>query len=243
MNKSDEERKEAQRIRQQLGEMVRPLLRRLDDMLDKRLVATFFAALQAIITLVDARGKRPVWHMTCGKRSRSHRLIHDARRRCDRKMGMIFLPVTHPDFPDTPLTLVVSRPGAGRTPWYLLTNLPVVTDDDAWSVIFMYARRWQIEMTYRFAKTELAMESPRLWFWHNRLKLLAMVALVYAFLLSLLAPRLAIFRAWLLRRFCHRTGKRYRAASIPLYRLRLALSLLCLAYPDPIPLPLQQTSG
>lgn len=194
--------------------------------------------------LVDANGKRPVWHMTRGKRSRSHRLIHDARRRCDRKMGMIFLSVTHPDFPDTPLTLVVSRPGAGRTPWYLLTNLPIVTDDDAWAVIFMYARRWHIEMTYRFAKTELAMESPRLWFWHNRLKLLAMVALVYAFLLSLLAPRFAQFRIWLLRHFCHRTGKRYRrTASIPLYRLRLALSLLWLAYPDPIPLPLQQTSG
>jgi hypothetical protein len=193
--------------------------------------------------LVDTKGKRPVWHMTRGKRSRGHRLIHDARRRCDRKLGMIFLPVTHPDYPDTPLTLVVSRPGAGRKPWYLLTNLPVVTDDDAWAVILIYARRWQIELTYRFAKTELAMESPRLWFWHNRLKLLAMVALVYAFLLSLLAPHFADFRAWLLRRFCHRTGKRYRTASIPLYRLRLALSLLWLAYPDPFPLPLQQTSG
>jgi hypothetical protein len=193
--------------------------------------------------LVDAGGKRPAWHMTRGKRSRSHCLIHDARRRCDRKMGMIFLPVTHPDYPDTPLTLVVSRPGAGRTPWYLLTNLPILTDDDAWTVIFIYARRWQIEMTYRFAKTELGMESPRLWFWHNRLKLLAMVALVYAFLLSLLAPHYAVFRAWLLRRFCHRTGQRYRDASLPLYRLRLALSLLWLAYPDPIPLPLQQTLG
>jgi hypothetical protein len=91
--------------------------------------------------LVDAKGKRPVWHITRGKRSRSHRLIHDARRRCDRKTGMVFLPVTHPNYPDTPLTLVVSRPGAGRTPWYLLTKLPIVTDDDAWAVIFSYARR------------------------------------------------------------------------------------------------------
>jgi hypothetical protein len=96
---------------------------------------------------------------------------------------------------------------------------------------------------YRFPKTELAMESPRLWFWDNRLKLLAMVALVYAFLLSLLAPQLADFRTWLLRHFCHRTGQRYREASIPLYRLRLALSLLWLAYPHPIPLPLLQIPG
>ena len=34
------------------------------------------------------------------------------------------------------------------------------------------------------------MESPRLWFWENRLKLLLMVSLVYSFLLSLLAPEL-----------------------------------------------------
>jgi hypothetical protein len=193
--------------------------------------------------LCDAKGKRPAWQMTRGKRSLSHRLIYDVRRRCERRTGMIFVPVTHPDTPDIPLALVVSRPGRGRQPWYLLTNLPISSPDDAWSVIFIYARRWQIEMTYRFAKTELAMESPRLWSWHNRLKLLAMVSLVFAFLLSLLAPTLAPLRAWLLRHFCHRTGKRYRDASLPLYRLRLALSLLWLCYPDPIPLPLQQTSG
>jgi hypothetical protein len=98
-------------------------------------------------------------------------------------------------------------------------------------------------MTYRFAKTELAMESPRLWFWHNRLKLLAMAALVYAFLLSLPAPHYAVFRAWLLRRFCQRTRKRYRDASLPLYRLRLALSLLWLAYPEPYPFALTTNFG
>lgn len=49
MNKSDEERKQAQGIREQLGVMVRPLLRQLDELLDKRLVATFFALVQAII--------------------------------------------------------------------------------------------------------------------------------------------------------------------------------------------------
>ncbi len=48
----------------------------------------------------------------------------------------------------------------------------------------MYVRRWQIEMIYRYAKTELAIESPRLWAGQNRIKLMMMVALVYAFLLS-----------------------------------------------------------
>ena len=41
-------------------------------------------------------------------------------------------------------------------------------------------------MTYRYSKTELAMESPRLWCWERPRKLLFPAALVYAFLLSLL---------------------------------------------------------
>jgi hypothetical protein len=193
--------------------------------------------------LVDAKGKRPAWHITRGQRSLEHRLIHDARRRCERKTGIVFVPVTHPDYPTQPLTLVVSRPGKGRTPWYLLTNLPIASVDDAWRVVLAYARRWQIEITYRSCKSELAMESPRLWQWDNRLKLLAMVTLVYAFLLSLLAPAFAALRGWLLRHFCHRTGKRHRDTPMPLYRLRFALSQLWLRYPHPIPLPLAQTPG
>ena len=47
------------------------------------------------------------------------------------------------------------------------------------------------------------MESPRLWFWANRLKLLLMVTLVYAFLLSLLASELKSLVQDLLRGWCH----------------------------------------
>jgi hypothetical protein len=176
--------------------------------------------------LVDAKSKRAAWKITRGKRSLQHRLIWDTRRRCWRKIGILYVPVTHPDYPDQPLFLVVSRPGKGRKPWYLLTNLALQSADDAWQVVFAYARRWQIEMTYRYAKTELAMESPRLWSWHNRLKLMMMVALVYAFLLSLLQSQLQSLRQWLLRHWCHRTGKRYREVTIPLYRLRSAISRL-----------------
>ena len=49
-------------------------------------------------------------------------------------------------------------------------------------------------MAIRFDKSELAMESPRVWAWENRLKLLLIVALAYAFLLSLLAPALTELR-------------------------------------------------
>ena len=86
------------------------------------------------------------------------------------------------------LWLVVSRTGQGRHPWYLLTNEKIASVDDAWRVVFAYARRWQVEMCYRTCKTDLALESPRLWSWENRLKLLLMASLVYAFLLSLLTP-------------------------------------------------------
>jgi hypothetical protein len=190
--------------------------------------------------LVDAQGvKRAAWKITRGKRSLAHRLIWDARRHCYRRTGLYFCAVTHPEHPTTPLWLVVSRPGSGQKPLYLLTNEPISSIDQ---IVFIYMRRWHVEMTYRFVKTELAIQSPRLWHWHTRLKLLLMVSLVYAFLLSLLAPHFDTFRSWLFRHFCHRTGKRYREASIPLYRLRSALSALWSAFP-PFPIFRFQNSG
>jgi hypothetical protein len=82
----------------------------------------------------------------------------------------------------------------------------------------------------RYSKSELAMESPRVWTWERREKLLLMVTLVYAFLLSLLASQWEELRNWLLRTWCHRTGKRSREVAAPLYRLRSALSRLWQAY-------------
>ena len=179
----------------------------------------------------DGRNRKP-WEITRGKRSMGYRLIWDSRRNCQRKTGIYYCQVSHPEYPAT-LWLLVSRPGKGRTPWYLLTNEPITTADDAWRLVLAYARRWQIEMTYRFAKCELAMESPRLWFWENRLKLLLMVSLVYAFLLSLLHPSFQNIRTLLLRLWCHRTGERSRNSSAPLSRLRIAISQLWLAHPPP----------
>jgi hypothetical protein len=186
--------------------------------------------------LLDEQGReRAAWQITRGKRSWDQRLLWDSHQRKHRKTGVVASQVRHPSFPAQPLWLVVSRPGKGRKPWYLLTNEPVLSKDDAWRVVLSYARRWQVEMSFRYQKSELAMESPRLWRWDNRLKLLLMVSLVYAFLLSLLEPAFALLLARLLRGWCHRSGKRYRDASIPLYRLRSALSRLWLAYSPPTP--------
>lgn len=172
------------------------------------------------------------WQISRGKRSWAHRYLYDARRRCQRKVGVVALPVQDPTY-EQPLWLVVARRGQGQEPWYLLTNEPVHTVEAAWRIVLAYARRWQVEMTLRYCKSELAFESPRLWRWHSRLKLLALAALAYAFLLSLLAPSLEPFRRWLLSTWCPRTGKRSRDVKAPLYRLRSALSRLWLTHPPP----------
>ncbi len=132
--------------------------------------------------------------------------------------------------------MVVSRPGAGRQPWFLLTNQPILSVQDAWRIVLGYNRRWQIETSFRLDKSELAIESIRLLDWQARQKLMLIVALVHAFLLSLLAPALDFLRNWLLDAWCHRTGKRSRSAAAPLYRLRLAISALWLAF-RPLSLP------
>lgn len=53
------------------------------------------------------------WECTRGKRSIENRMIHDARRRCERKTGIVFLLVRVPDFPNFPLTLVSAHQRAG----------------------------------------------------------------------------------------------------------------------------------
>ncbi len=69
---------------------------------------------------------------------------------------------------------------------------------------------------------------------------LEMVALTYAFLLSLLQPDLERLREDLPRGFCPRTRKRSREASTPLYRLRAAVCFRLLSLRT---LPQLQSSG
>lgn len=183
--------------------------------------------------LIDEQGReRKAWEITRGKRSMDHRLIWDARRRCWRKTGLVFVPVFDPTF-HQPLTLVVARPGQGREPWYLLTNEPVLTVEQAWPIVLAYARRWLVEMSLRFDKCELAFESPRVQTWERFFKLLGMAVLAHAFLISLLHPDPVDIVSWLLRSWCHRTGKWRQEVLTPLYRLRAALSRLWLTHPPP----------
>jgi len=180
------------------------------------------------------------WEIARGKPTQDRRLVPVQGGQTEQR-GVLALPVRHPEYPG-PLWLVVSRPGSGRAPWYLLTNEPAHAVEQAWAVVFAYARRWQVEMVFRFGKSGLALQSPRLWFSNTRNKLLQMASLAHAFLLSLLRPDAQHLRKDLLDRFCHRTGKRSRETPAPLYRLRAALAYLWSRFFDPV-LPLFQNSG
>jgi len=187
------------------------------------------------LTTPDGTAKL-AWQLVRGKRSMGHKEIWDARRRVKRTAGIVFVRTTLPE-QDHPLWLVVSRPGAGLKPWYLLTNIPITSVDDAWHIIFIYARRWQVEMALRFEKCELGFESPRVHLWETRIKFLLIAALAHAFLLLLLAPRFEKLKHWLLDTWCHRNGKWSRETPTPLYRLRIALSQLWRVF-RPVFLPL-----
>jgi hypothetical protein len=88
------------------------------------------------------------WKIAQGKKAWGSRGLWDARRRQWISASVLAFPVCHPDHADLPLWLVVAR-RKGSTPWYLLTSEPVESEADAWKVVLAYARRWQIELTWK----------------------------------------------------------------------------------------------
>jgi hypothetical protein len=89
-------------------------------------------------------------------------------------------------------------------------------------------------MAFRFFKAELALESPRVYAWPVRAKLMGLVTLVYHVLLTLLETLFDPLRHWLLDRWCARNDQRSRKVLAPLYRLRSAISRLWLTHPPPL---------
>lgn len=165
-------------------------------------------------------------------KAKASKIVWDKERKKSKRISIAWAKVLHPQFPDKELVLVIVRDKNNyNSPMYLLTNMEVENVDQAWEVCFSYLHRWEIEQAFRCCKSELAMQSPRLWFFQNTLKLLGIVSLVYDFLLRMLRN----WKAWtnqLLNNFCPRTGNRNRQAAIPIYRLRTAISnaLLCLFF-------------
>lgn len=169
--------------------------------------------------------KQPPWHFGRGKKGQAPRQIHDAVKNRTVEGSVLWFAVRHPDLPDWPLTLVISRRKGGE-PWYLLTNEKVESAEDAWRIALAYIRRWQIEMAFRHLKSEMAIQSLRVYDWEGRRKLLGLVSLAYAFLMELMRESAHRARDWLLDFACHRTGSHLQEVAIPLTRLRIALCKL-----------------
>ena len=181
--------------------------------------------------LVSQAGvKQAAWKMARGKVGQAPRPIWDAVHHCHVQGSVLSFPITHPDFPDWPLTLVVGRRKGGK-PWYLLTNEKVESSEDAWKVVLAYARRWCVEVAFRNLKSELAIQRVRVYRWEDRLKLLGRVTLAYAFLMEMMGKERKQARYFLIEYACHPTGSHLREVELPFSRVRLALSRLWLAYP------------
>jgi hypothetical protein len=182
--------------------------------------------------LIDMAGQeRKAWEIARGKRAWGEaRLLWDTHCHVYRSTRVLALPVRHPEYQGQ-LWLVVVRQGKGREPWYLLTNEPVETEEQAWDITCSYVRRWKIEESFRFQKTELQIESLRLQDWESRRKLLLLVTLAYGFLLWALSPPLWLARCRVLLHWCQRADWRLATAKVPVYRLRWALSRLWQMHP------------
>ena len=167
--------------------------------------------------------KKKLWQIGLGKKYLSHKEIRDIHTGEKMPCDIWWAQIWHEQC-TYPLYLVKVR--VKKKVWYLVTNERIRTADQAWEIVFAYRRRWQIELSFRYGKSELAMECPRLYAMENRLKLLGIVTLVYAFLLHLLAPTHEELVKKVLHLKCHRTGKRCQEAIAPLYRLRWAISRL-----------------
>jgi len=170
------------------------------------------------------KGEKQTHRLARSFKGKRHKYLQDKERKHKKKVSIAWAAVQHPEFLEQTLYLVIVRDKKNHnSPMYLLTSLPIDHTKQAWEVLFSYMHRWEIEQGFRFLKSEMGLESPRLWFWDNRMKMMAIVTLVYDFLLQMIRNWSAFTQVFL-RRWCHRTGKRYRNASIPLYRFRIAIS-------------------
>jgi len=172
---------------------------------------------------------KKLYHIIKSYKGKATKQVRDKERKKLKTISIAWAPVRHPESPDNQLYLVIIRDkNNSNSPIYLITSIPITDQATAWEMCFSYIHRWEIEQSFRCCKSELAMESPRLWFFARTLKLLAIVSLVYDFLLRMIGN----WKSWTQQLFvnwCPRTGNRYRKAVIPIYRLRAAISMALLA--------------
>ena len=161
------------------------------DYLINQFKQSFIIRWKSNYNLANEKGEiKQTYRHSLGKKAKATRLVWDKERKEKRKVKLLYLPVRHldSDLNHKQLYLVIARDAKkGRPPIYFLTDIKIDTIGMAWSVLFSYMKRWDIEQIFRFGKTAMGIESPRLWFFDRTLKLLALVTLVMDFLLSFVA--------------------------------------------------------
>ncbi|GAC1368504.1 MAG: hypothetical protein NVS2B12_27350 [Ktedonobacteraceae bacterium] len=155
------------------------------------------------------------------KRSWGHRMIWDEQKKENRKTGVVAVRVRHASYPGELWVVIVRR---GEEPWYLVTDKCIETEEQAWECYKAYCRRWKVETVFRFEKSELAIETIRIWTRKKRQKLLHMISLIHSILLHFLDEKYKDLVEWILNEYCCRKGKKQKKAKLPIYRLRWALS-------------------
>jgi hypothetical protein len=94
--------------------------------------------------LLNEKGElKKTYLHSVGKKAPYERLMKDTKTGSKLLVKLLFVPVRLADLADRPLTLLVCRQKRGRQPWYLLTNEPVTSEQQAWDLVLAYQRRWQ----------------------------------------------------------------------------------------------------
>ncbi len=94
--------------------------------------------------LLNEKGElKKTYLHSVGKKAPYERLMKDTKTGSKLLVKLLFVPVRLADLADRPLTLLVCRQKRGRQPWYLLTNQPVTSEQQAWDLVLAYQRRWQ----------------------------------------------------------------------------------------------------
>jgi hypothetical protein len=190
---------------------------------------TFIIRWKSAHLLTNEQGEiKNTWRICFGKKGLDQRVIWDKEGKRFLRVEIIYAPVTHPlceAHPQKTLTLVVIRHKSlkGQQPMYLLTNMEIDSIGMAWEVFKSYSQRWDIEQAFRFNKAELGIQSIRVHEFETRLKIMALVMLVYDFLLQFWRNRQDIARLTM-KKWAPRTDKRLDKAEKPLYRLRMAIT-------------------
>jgi hypothetical protein len=170
----------------------------------------------------DEQGEEKALSQIVGRtRSKWHKQLWHFQKRCYVKTGILVKRVRHEKYAGDLWVVAVRQKGE---PWYLITNVPIETEKEAWEIVFAYRARWKIETCFRYGKSELCLETVNLRDQEKREKMLLLVMVVYMFLLSMMEEAQRKTMRWLLYHYCHRTGKKQNEEEFPIYRLRWAIS-------------------